>query len=210
VSRLLLVAILLLAAVGCQGNPTGRGASAATSTTTTTRGPMVGQPGYTGYPTKTTSPPTTRERNVRDDGHCDNLERGSNSPDCDADGGQDREVPASWVPCGQTGAYCPPDYDAPVLAYDPDPGRRWTALDEYIFEQRMRRLLRESGLHYRWSDAYTRSTWPRTRYGTYDHSWPSDPGPGSASRPIQPYPASPGDPNDADHDGVACEYGCKN
>jgi hypothetical protein len=33
---------------------------------------------------------------------------------------------------------------------------------------------------------------------------------GSASRPIQPYPASFGDPNDADHDGVACEYGCKN
>jgi hypothetical protein len=46
--------------------------------------------------------------------------------------------------------------------------------------------------------------------GYYDHSWPSDPGPGSSSRPIQPHQSWPGDPNDRDGDGVACEYGCKN
>jgi hypothetical protein len=50
--------------------------------------------------------------------------------------------------------------------------------------------------------------WPAPGY--HDHDWPSDPGPGSPSRPIQPYPATPGDPNDRDGDGVACEYGCKN
>jgi hypothetical protein len=32
----------------------------------------------------------------------------------------------------------------------------------------------------------------------------------SSPRPIQPYPALPGDPNDRDHDGLACDYGCKN
>ena len=51
---------------------------------------------------------------------------------------------------------------------------------------------------------------PRLPNGHLDHDWPSFPGPGSSSRPIQPYPALPGDPNDRDGDGVACEYGCKN
>ncbi len=53
---------------------------------------------------------------------------------------------------------------------------------------------------------------PRTPGGSLDHDWPSNPGPGSndPSRPIQPYPAAPGDPNDRDGDGVACEFGCKN
>jgi hypothetical protein len=46
--------------------------------------------------------------------------------------------------------------------------------------------------------------------GGIDHDWPTNPGPGSPSRPIQPYPAPPGDPNDRDGDGVACEYGCQN
>jgi hypothetical protein len=48
--------------------------------------------------------------------------------------------------------------------------------------------------------------------GGIDHDWPTNPGPGSSDpdRPIQPYPAPPGDPNDRDGDGVACEYGCKN
>jgi hypothetical protein len=32
----------------------------------------------------------------------------------------------------------------------------------------------------------------------------------SSPRPIQPYPALPGDPNDRDHDGRACESGCIN
>jgi hypothetical protein len=32
----------------------------------------------------------------------------------------------------------------------------------------------------------------------------------SSPRPIQPYPALPGDPNDRDHDGRACESGCSN
>jgi hypothetical protein len=47
--------------------------------------------------------------------------------------------------------------------------------------------------------------------GSYDHDWPADPGPGDPSAGIpNPYPALPGDPNDRDGDGVACEYGCKN
>jgi hypothetical protein len=50
---------------------------------------------------------------------------------------------------------------------------------------------------------------PRLPNGHIDHDWPTFPGPGSSSRPIQPYPALPGDPNDRDGDGVACEYGCK-
>jgi excalibur calcium-binding domain-containing protein len=52
----------------------------------------------------------------------------------------------------------------------------------------------------------------RTPGGNIDHDWPTNPGPGSSDpdRPIQPGPAFPGDPNDADGDGVACEYGCKN
>jgi hypothetical protein len=32
----------------------------------------------------------------------------------------------------------------------------------------------------------------------------------SRPRPIQPYPAWPGDPNDRDHDGRSCESGCIN
>jgi hypothetical protein len=32
----------------------------------------------------------------------------------------------------------------------------------------------------------------------------------SSPRPIQPYPALPGDPNDRDHVGRACESGCIN
>ena len=32
----------------------------------------------------------------------------------------------------------------------------------------------------------------------------------SSPRPIQPYPAWPGDPNDRDHDGRSCESGCIN
>ena len=135
---------------------------------------------------------------------CDELEQGSNSPDCDQSAGRggDWEVPASWVPCGQTGAYCPPGYDAPALAaYDPAPGRRWSYQDELAYERRLRAVLEGLG---------ARQSWPRTRLGTYDHSWPSDPGPGSASRPIQPYSAFGSDPNDADGDGVACEYGCRN
>jgi len=32
----------------------------------------------------------------------------------------------------------------------------------------------------------------------------------SSPRPIQPYWAAPGDPNDRDHDGRACESGCIN
>jgi hypothetical protein len=51
---------------------------------------------------------------------------------------------------------------------------------------------------------------PRLPNGHIDHDWPTFPGPGSSDRPIQPYPAPPGDPNDRDGDGVACEYGCKN
>jgi hypothetical protein len=50
---------------------------------------------------------------------------------------------------------------------------------------------------------------PRLPNGHIDHDWPSFPGPGSPSRPIQPGPALPGDPNDRDGDGVRCEYGCK-
>jgi hypothetical protein len=52
----------------------------------------------------------------------------------------------------------------------------------------------------------------RTPGGNIDHDWPTNPGPGCpgcTDRPIQPYPAPPGDPNDRDGDGVACEYGCK-
>lgn len=184
----LATAVLL---VGCQ-TPSAPSAQATTSTTATT---------VTTPPTTvTTTPPTTRAKGVRGDGVCDELEQGSNSPDCDQPTTR-QEVPADWVPCGQTGAWCPPGYDTPELAYDPAPGRRWTYLDELAFERRLRAVL--EGLA-------ARSSWPRTRFGTYDHSWPSDPGPGSASRPIQPYPAFGSDPNDADGDGVACEYGCKN
>jgi excalibur calcium-binding domain-containing protein len=53
----------------------------------------------------------------------------------------------------------------------------------------------------------------RTPGGSIDHDWPTNPGPGCpgcTDRPVQPYPAPPGDPNDRDGDGVACEYGCKN
>jgi hypothetical protein len=39
---------------------------------------------------------------------------------------------------------------------------------------------------------------------------PSPPGYGGSARPVPPYLAAPGDPNDRDHDGLACEYGCKN
>lgn len=198
--RCLLLVVLLLGIVGCQAGRPATPASQATAPTT--HPPMVGQPGYTGYPTETTSPPTTRARGVRGDGVCDELERGSNSPDCDTGDARRSEVPADWVPCGQTGAYCPPGYDTPTLAtYDPAPGRRWSYLDELAYERRLRAVLEELA---------HRPTWPTTRYGTYDHSWPNDPGPGSATRPIQPYQAFGNDPNDADVDGVSCEYGCKN
>jgi hypothetical protein len=40
-------------------------------------------------------------------------------------------------------------------------------------------------------------------------SWSPPRGP-SSPRPIPPYPALPGDPNDRDHDGRACESGCIN
>lgn len=89
----------------------------------------------------------------------------------------------------------------PALAWDLAPGRRWTYADELAYERQLRAVLQELA---------ARATWPTTRYGTYDPSWSLDPRPGSATRPIQSYPATWGDPNDADGDGVACEYGCKN
>jgi hypothetical protein len=94
VRRCLLLAVLLLGVVGCQaGRPAPPASQATAATTATTHPPMVGQPGYTGYPTETTSPPTTRARDVRGDGVCDELERGSNSPDCDTGDARRSEGP---------------------------------------------------------------------------------------------------------------------
>jgi hypothetical protein len=91
VRRCLLLVVLLLGIVGCQAGRPATPASQATAPTT--HPPMVGQPGYTGYPTETTSPPTTRARGVRGDGVCDELERGSNSPDCDTGDARRSEGP---------------------------------------------------------------------------------------------------------------------
>ena len=109
--------------------------------------------------------------------------------------------PADWVPCGQTGAYCPPGYDTPTLAtYDPAPGRAgaiWTSWHTSGACGRPGGTGPSADL----ADDAVRDLRP---------SWPNDPGPGSATRPIQPYQAFGNDPNDADVDGVSCEYGCKN
>ena len=153
--RLMVGLSLALVLAGCASPAT----TTSAPTTATTPAPTTTRP----------APDATQVRGRLGDGVCDELERGSNSADCDDSPNATQEVPADWVPCGQIGAYCPPDYGTPALAYDPTPGQRWTYLDELEFERRFRAVLEALA---------DRSGWPTTRFGTYDHSWPNDPGPG--------------------------------
>ena len=118
--RWFVVIALLLALVGCQLGTTDKPAPTSTtsaldalraklerlSTATTSVNLLAND-----VPTSRPSPTITLSEG---DGVCSQEERGSNSEDCDGD--PVNAVPANWVPCGQTGAYCPPE---------PLPVNRW-------------------------------------------------------------------------------------
>lgn len=93
----------------------------------------------------------------------------------------------------------PPLHSAEACQWDapPQPGLM-AECERRRLDQRNRDLLRDTKQWEGWNPGSGRSP-----------SW-SPRSPSWNPRPIPPYPAWPGDPNDRDHDGRSCESGCIN